>query len=64
MADPDGVIVIPRNDAATILPKAKEFQEQDEKKLNLTYEGKINRDWVSKLIETKNVEIIDDVYQG
>lgn len=64
VADPDGVIVIPRNDAATILPKAKEFQEQDEKKLNLTYEGKINRDWVSKLIETKNVEIIDDVYQG
>lgn len=33
LADPDGVIVIPRLDAATVLKAAKEFQAKDESKL-------------------------------
>lgn len=31
LADSDGVIAIPRNDAATVLEDAKKFQEADEK---------------------------------
>lgn len=31
LADPDGVIAIPRNDAATVLEDAKKFQAADEK---------------------------------
>lgn len=33
LADPDGVIVIPRKDAPVILEDAKKFQAADEKKL-------------------------------
>ncbi len=63
LADPDGVIVIPRNDAATILEDAKKFQAADEGKLEKTRNGTINRGWVDKAIEAKEFEIIDDVYR-
>ena len=33
LADPDGVIVIPRKDAAVILEEARKFQAADEAKL-------------------------------
>ena len=33
LADPDGIICIPRKDAASILVEARKFQEADEKKL-------------------------------
>ena len=33
VADPDGVIVVPRRDAAAVLADAKKFQAADEKKL-------------------------------
>ena len=50
LADPDGVIVIPRNDAATILEDAKKFQAADEGKLEKTRQGTINRGWVDKAL--------------
>lgn len=61
LADPDGVIVIPRNDAAITLEAAKKFQEQDEAKLEKTRRHEINRDWVAKTLDAKEFEIIDDV---
>lgn len=63
LADPDGVIVIPRNDAATILEDAKKFQAADEGKLEKTRQGTINRGWVDKALEDKGFEFIDDVYR-
>ena len=63
LADPDGVIAIPRLDAAQILEDAKKFQAADEGKLAKTRAGTINRDWVFKSIQEKNFEIIDDVYR-
>jgi RraA family protein len=60
--DQDGVIVIPLQEAETVLKNARAFQEKDESKLKLTQEGKSNRDWVNKLIEEKKVEIIDGTY--
>lgn len=63
LADPDGVIVIPRNDAATILEDAKKFQAADEGKLEKTRQGTINRSWVDKALEDKGFEFIDDVYR-
>lgn len=62
LADPDGVICIPRKDAAVILEDAKKFQTADEGKLAKTKEGTINRSWVDKALETKEFEIIDEVY--
>lgn len=63
LADPDGVIVIPRQDAATILEDAKKFQAADEKKLAAAKNGTANRAWVEKTLEEKGYEIIDDVYR-
>lgn len=63
LADPDGVIVIPRQDAATILEDAKKFQAADEKKLAAAKDGTTNRSWVERSLEEKDYEIIDDVYR-
>lgn len=62
LADPDGIICIPRRDAAAVLEDAKKFQEADEKKLIAARNGTANRAWVEKLLEEKNFEIIDDIY--
>ena len=63
LADPDGVIVIPKNDAETILEDAKKFQIADQNKLQATIKGEIDRSWVDKALEEKGIEIIDDVYK-
>lgn len=62
-ADPDGVIVIPRKDAAVILEEAKKFQEADEAKLIASKNGTAKREWVEKALQAKGFEIIDDVYR-
>ena len=51
LADPDGVIVI------------KKFQAADEGKLEKTRQGTINRGWVDKALADKDFEFIDDVYR-
>lgn len=63
LADPDGVIVIPRKDAETVLKAAKEFQAKDEGKLAASKNGTANREWVTKSLQAKGFEIIDDVYR-
>ena len=63
LADPDGVIVIPRKDAVTVLKAAKEFQAKDEGKLSASKNGTANREWVTKSLQAKGFEIIDDVYR-
>lgn len=63
LADPDGVIAIPRKDAAQILADAKKFQAADEKKLLAAQNGTANRDWVEKSLAEKGYEIIDDFYR-
>lgn len=60
LADEDGVIVIPRCDAASVLPAAKACQEKDNEKGMLAKEGKLDRSWVAKLLADKDFEIIDD----
>lgn len=64
LADPDGVIVIPRLDAAVILEDAKKFQAADEKKLAAAKDGTANRAWVEKSLAEKGYEIIDGMYPG
>ena len=63
LADPDGVIVIPRRDAETVLEDAKKFMAQDGPKLVAAREGTSNRAWVEKSLAEKGFEIIDDVYR-
>lgn len=63
LADPDGIIVIPRKDAPQILEDAKKFQAADESKLEAAKNGTAKRDWVEKSLEEKGFEIIDGVYE-
>ena len=63
LADPDGIIVIPRKDAAVILEEAKKFQAADEKKLAAAKAGTADRSWVDRALAEKGYEIIDDVYR-
>ena len=64
LADPDGVIVIPRKDAAKVLEDAKNFQAADIIKLEKTKKGVINREWVKKTLEEKGFEVFDEVYDA
>lgn len=64
VGDPDGVIVIPRKDAAAILIDAKAFMEADAAKLPKAKDGTQNRAWVDKALEAKGFEIIDDIYRA
>ena len=63
LADPDGVIVIPRKDAAQILEDAKKFQAADEGKLAASKNGTAKREWVEKTLAAKEFEIIDGIYE-
>lgn len=63
VGDPDGVIVIPRKDAAKILADASKFKEADEVKLEAAKNGTANRFWVEKILSEKGYEIVDDVYR-
>ena len=64
LADPDGVIVIPRQDAAVILEDAKKFQAADQAKVPAAKNGTAKRDWVEKALNEKGFEIINGVYPG
>lgn len=63
VADKDGIIVIPKRDAETILADAKKVQANDSAKAQAAKTGSANRDWVTKLLEEKKFEFIDDVYK-
>lgn len=64
LGDQDGVIVIPKNDAADLIDKAEANAQQDHAKVLNASEGTANRDWVKETLEKKGVEIIDDVYRA
>lgn len=63
VGDADGVIVIPKRDAEAILADAKKIQASDAAKAQAAKTGSANRDWVTKLLEEKKFEFIDDVYK-
>ncbi len=63
LGDSDGVIIIPRNDAATLLEAAKKFSANDHAKFEASRAGKADRTWVDKSLEAKGCEIIDGCYK-
>ncbi|WP_397360388.1 hypothetical protein [Oscillibacter sp.] len=60
--DPDGVVTIPRKDAAKVLENAKVFQAADVVTLEAAKNGTAKRGSVDKLLEDKEFEIMDDIY--
>jgi regulator of RNase E activity RraA len=53
VGDDDGVIVIPREDAQTVLAKAKALQEAEGKVIQDIYDGKWDRSWVDEVLRSK-----------
>lgn len=62
LGDQDGVIVIPREDAAEVLEKAQKLSAFDAQKAENSAKGTVNRQWVDDLLEQKQVEVIDACY--
>ncbi|MFZ4211229.1 RraA family protein, partial [Pantoea endophytica] len=63
LGDADGVIVIPRQDAARILEAAQAYLIVDEHNFELAKTGSLERSWLDETLRTKQVEIIDDVFR-
>ena len=59
LGDSDGVIIIPRKDAARVLREAREFANLDAAKMQAALEGRAKRDWVDKKLMEKGCEIIE-----
>ena len=64
LADPDGVIVIPRRDAPAILEAAQRFKAKDREKAGKAADGRKDYSWLDKALESRDYEIIDDVYRA
>ena len=63
LGDADGVIVIPRQDAARILEAAQAYLIVDEQNFELAKTGALERSWLAETLRSKQVEIIDDVFR-
>lgn len=63
VADADGVVVIPLEEAPIVLENAKKYHVEDERKCQATKNGLGNRAWVRRLVEQKGIEVIDDYYK-
>ena len=63
LGDTDGVIVIPRQDAAALLEAARKFSANDKAKFEAALAGAADRSWVKKSLESKGCEFIDAVYE-
>lgn len=61
LGDTDGVIVIPRQDAAALLEAARKFAATDKAKFDAAVTGQSDRSWVDKSLEAKGCTIIDDI---
>jgi regulator of RNase E activity RraA len=62
LGDCDGVIVIPRADAAALLDKARQWSVNDQAKLAAAKNGTADRSWVDKALIDAGCEIIREAY--
>ncbi len=61
LGDSDGVVVIPRRDAAALLEKARRFSAGDQAKVDAALQGTLDRSWVDKSLAGLGCEIIEGV---
>lgn len=60
VADDDGVIAIPKDDAPTVLANAKKVQEKEKAVIESIYKGEWDRTWVDQTLQDKGCEIIEE----
>jgi RraA family protein len=63
LGDCDGVIVIPRTDAAGLLDKALKWSVNDQAKSTAAKDGTADRSWVDKVLADAGCEIIRGMYR-
>lgn len=63
LGDADGIVVIPKRDAAEILEKTIAFAAADSAKAAAAAAGLAKRDWVDKALADMGCEIIEGVYR-
>lgn len=63
LADPDGIVVIPSNEADTILKKSQEYQKLDEMKVLESKMGMDKKQLILNLLTDKGFEFIDSAYR-
>ncbi|BAQ57207.1 RraA family protein [Lactobacillus acetotolerans] len=63
LGDPDGVISIPRKEAAELLPKAQAFHKKDDAKAAAFSKGTADLAWVDDALKDKGFNVIDDIYR-
>jgi regulator of RNase E activity RraA len=59
VADDDGIVVIPKEDAEDVLEKAREIQEKEKMVIDSIYNGTWERSWVDEVLQKKGCQIID-----
>jgi len=59
VGDQDGLVVISPKDAKVVAEAARKVLETEEKKMKDYSQGKVNREWLYKSLESKNCEFID-----
>lgn len=64
LADADGIVVIPSQDAEKMLPACQALAANDARKSSISRTGTVDRSWVTKLLEEKKYEVIDDIYKS
>lgn len=64
VGDANGVVVVPRRDAAIVLAKAKAIAASEVKKFREFDEGKLIPDWLHGTLQQKGCEIVDDEFDG
>lgn len=63
VGDADGVIVIPNQDAEPLLDKAKDYSKFDASKVAAAKNGKADKSWVMKSLESKGTEFFEQPYK-
>lgn len=58
VADDDGVVVVPLENAVDILEKAKKKQRAEEEEIKAIYNGSLDRRWVDETLEKKGCQFI------
>ncbi|MEG3132798.1 RraA family protein [Rouxiella sp. T17] len=64
LGDADGVIIIPRQDAAEILAAAQAYLVVDNHNFQLAQTGELPRGWIDETLQQKGVQVIDGPYSA
>ncbi|MEO1772292.1 RraA family protein [Candidatus Enterococcus ferrettii] len=62
LGDRDGVVIIPKKDAAQIIDQAEAITTNDREKVQKASVGNIDHSWLTKTLEEKHVEFIDEEF--